>query len=41
MFKNVSVPELRIPDDPGRPFHVIPATDSIPFRPLIPFESGQ
>jgi len=31
---------LRIPDDPDHPFHLIPATDSISSRPVIPGHSG-
>jgi len=32
--------EVRIPDDPDHPFHLIPATDSISSRPVIPGHSG-
>jgi len=31
---------VRIPDDPDHPFHLIPATDSISSRPVIPGHSG-
>jgi hypothetical protein len=33
--------KVHIPEHSGHGFHVIPATDSISFRPLIPEESGQ
>jgi len=32
--------QVRIPDDPDHPFHLIPATDSISSRPVIPGHSG-
>jgi hypothetical protein len=32
---------VHIPEHSGHGFHVIPAGDSISFRPLIPEESGQ
>ncbi len=34
------IEKVQIPDDPGRPFHLIPASDSISFRPSIPFDPG-
>jgi len=39
-LKERNTQKMRIPDDPDHPFHLIPATDSISSRPVIPGHSG-